>query len=168
MPQFDTSFFASQIFWTIISFIILFVALNRWILPRIANILRERTRLIEAEIEAAHKKREEAEHLKQEYDHLLADIDAETKKLFNESEKRLTEDRNRMMSEWNAEMERKKRQFLEDAEVTRQQAIRDIRNQSAELITAAAEQVIHERLSEKEANKILEESIAELEKHKNN
>jgi len=168
MPQFDVTFFESQIFWTIVSFIILFVVLNRWILPRIANILRERTRLIEAEIEAAHKQREEAEQLKSEYNHMIEEIDHETKKMFDESEKRLTEERNRMMSEWNAEMERKKRQFLEEAEVTRQQAIRDIRNQSAELITAAAEQVIHERLTEKEAKKALEESIAELEKHKNN
>jgi len=168
MPQFDTSFFASQIFWTIVSFVVLFFVLNRWVLPRIADILKERTRLIEAEIEAAHKKRQEAEELKTEYDHLIADIDAETKKMFEESEKRLTEDRERMMSEWNTEMERKKRQFLEDAELTRQQAIREIREQSAELITAAAEQVIHERLSEKEASKILKESIAELEKHKKN
>lgn len=168
MPQFDTSFFASQIFWTIVSFVILFVVLNRWILPRIAAILKERARLIEAEIEEAHKKREEAEQLKADYADMIAEIDAEAKKIFDESEKRLTEDRNRMMSEWNAEMERKKRQFLEDAELTRQQAIRDIRSQSAELITAATEQVIHERLTEKEAKKALEESIAELEKHKNN
>lgn len=168
MPQFDTSFFASQIFWTIVSFVILFVVLSKWILPRIVAILNERTRLIEAEIEAAHKKHEEAEQLKSEYNHMIEEIDAETKKMFDESEKRLTEDRDRMMSEWNTEMERKKRQFLEDAEVTRQQAIRDIREQSAELITAAAEQIIHERLSEKEARKALEDSIAELEKHKNN
>jgi len=168
MPQFDVTFFESQIFWTIVSFIILFLALDRYVLPRIASILKKRTQMIEDEIAEAHRKREEAEQLKSEYDHMLADIDHETKKMFNESEKRLTEERNRMMSEWNAEMERKKRQFLEDAEVTRQQAIRDIRKQSADLIVSAAEQVIHERVSKTEASKALDESIEELEKHKNN
>lgn len=168
MPQFDVTFFESQIFWTIVSFIILFVVLDRYILPRIANVLKKRTELIEEEIAKAHHEREEAERLKSEYNHMIEDIDAETKKMFDESEKRLTEERDRMMSEWNAEMERKKRDFLEDAEATQRKAIKEIRNQSAELVVAAAEQVIHERVSKTEAKKALDESIEELEKHKNN
>lgn len=168
MPQFDVTFFESQIFWTITSFIILFIILTRWVLPRIAAILNERTRLIEAEIDEARRKREEMESLKMEYATRLSEIDQEAKKMFDESEKRVIEQRNRMMREWKAEMERNKRQFLEDAEVTRQQAIRDIREQSAELITAATEQIILQKVDESEAQKALEASINELKKHKNN
>jgi len=168
MPQFDSSFFESQIFWTIVSFVILFIILTRWVLPRIAAILDERTRLIEAEIEEARRKREEMESLKEEYATKLSEIDQEAKKMFNESEKRVIEQRNRIMKEWKTEMERNKRQFLEEAEVTRQQAIREIRKQSAELITAATEQIIHQRLDESEAKKALDASISELEKHKRN
>lgn len=80
MPQFDTTFFSSQIFWTIISFIILFVVLSRWVLPRIAAIIQERTRLIEEEIEEAHRKREEMENLKSEYVTKLSEIDQEVKR----------------------------------------------------------------------------------------
>lgn len=69
-----------------------------------------------------------------------------------------------MMGEWKEEMERKKRAFLEDAEVTRLRAIRDIRNQSADLVVAAAEQVIHQRMDKSEAQKALDESIDLLEK----
>ena len=168
MPQFDTSFFASQVFWTILSFIVLFVALDRFVLPRIADILKKRTQLIEAEIEEAHRKREEMEQLKSEYATKLSEIDQEAKKMFDESEKRIVEKRNQLMGEWKVEMERNKRDFLEDAEVTRKQAIRDIRNQSADLVIAAAEQVIHERVGKTEAQKALDESIEELENHKNN
>jgi len=168
MPQFDTTFFESQIFWTIISFIILYVVLDKFVLPRIANILKKRTQLIEEEIEAAHRQREEAEQLKSDYNHMIEEIDSETKKMFEESEKRLTEERNRMMSEWNAEMERKKRDFLEDAEATQRKAIKEIREQSADLVIAATEQVLHERIGKSDANKAIEESIAELDKHKNN
>ena len=164
MPQFDTTFFSSQIFWTIISFIILFVVLSRWILPRIAAIIQERTRLIEEEIEEAHRKRREMENLKNEYSTKLSEIDQEAKKMFDESEKRIIEKRNQVMDEWKEEMERKKRDFLEDAKVTRQKAIQDIRSQSADLIVAAAEQVIHQRVNKAEAQKALDESIDQLEK----
>ncbi|MES0371205.1 MAG: F0F1 ATP synthase subunit B [Mariprofundaceae bacterium] len=164
MPQFDTTFFSSQIFWTIISFIILFVVLNRWILPRVAEIIQKRTRLIEEEIEETHRKREEVECLKHDYATKLSEIDQEVKKMFDESEKRIIEKRNQVMGEWKDEMERKKRDFLEDAEVTRRKAIKDIRSQSADLVVAAAEQVIHERIDKAEAQKALDESIDQLEK----
>jgi len=168
MPQFDTSFFESQIFWTIVSFIILFVTLDRFVLPRIANILKKRTQLIEDEIAEAHRKREESEQLKSEYTSKLSEIDQEAKKIFDESEKRIAEKHHQMMSEWKLEMEQRKRDFLEDADVTRRQAIRDIRNQSADLVIAATEQVIHQRLNKADAQKALDESIEKLEQQKKN
>jgi len=168
MPQFDTTFFESQIFWTIVSFIILFVTLDRFVLPRIAAMLKRRTQFIEDEIAEAQRKNEESEELRSEYTTKLSEIDKEAKKMFDESEKRIVERRNQLMGEWKTEMEKRKRTFLEEAEVTRQQAIRDIRSQSADLVIAATEQVLHERLSEKEAKKALDESIEELNKHKNN
>ncbi len=168
MPQFDSTFFSSQIFWTIVSFVILFVALDRFVLPRIARILRERTSLIEAEIEAAHREHEEMESLKTEYATKLSEIDREAKKIFAESERRIAEQRNRVMSEWREEMERNKRDFLEDAEVSRRKAIRDIRNQSADLVITAAEQVIHQRVSRDEAQRALDDSIHQLEEKNKN
>jgi F-type H+-transporting ATPase subunit b len=164
MPQFDTTFFSSQIFWTMISFIILFMVLSRWVLPRIAAIIQERTHLIEEEIAEAHRKREEMDSLKSEYVTKLSEIDQETKKMFDESEKRIVAQHNRMMNDWKEEMERKKLAFLEDAKVTRLRAIQDIRSQSADLVVAAAEQVIHQKVNKAEAQKALDESIAQLEK----
>ena len=164
MPQFDTTFFSSQIFWTIISFVVLYVVLGRWILPRIAAILQARTRLIEEEIAEAQRKHEEVEELKIDYADKLAAIDGEAKKMFDESEKRVIERREQLMAEWKEEMERKKRDFHEETEVARQMAIRDIRAQSADLITAATEQLIHQKVDESDVQKMLEESIEELEK----
>ena len=89
MPQFDPAFFSSQIFWTIISFIILFVALDRYVLPRIAAIIKKRTQLIEEELAETHRKREEVEELRTEYASKLSKLDQEAKKMFDESEKRI-------------------------------------------------------------------------------
>jgi len=165
MPQFDTTFFSSQIFWTIISFVLLYVVLGRWLLPRIATILQQRTNLIKAEIDEARQQREEVEEIKLDYAEKLSNIDSEAKKLFDESEKRIVERRSQLMGEWKDEMERKKQDFREEAEVARQQAIRDIRAQSSDLIVEAAEKVIHQRLDKSQAQQVLEEAIEDLEKH---
>ena len=164
MPQFDTTFFSSQVFWTIVSFALLFVILSRWVLPRIASILQERTGLIEQEIEDARHKREEVEELRLDYADKLNAIDDEAKKLIDKSEKRILERRSQLMEEWKEEMERRKRDFREESEVARQKAIREIRAQSAELVVEAAEKVIHQRLDEREARQILEDTIEEIEK----
>jgi len=166
MPQFDTTFFSSQIFWTILSFIILYFVLGRWVLPRIAAILQKRTRLIEEEIAEARRQREELSELKLDYAEKISNINEEAKKMFDASEKRMVEKRNQMMGEWKEEMERKKRDFHEEAEVARQMAIRDVRSQSADLIVDVAEQIIHQKMDESDARKILEENINDLERDK--
>jgi len=168
MPQFETEFFSSQIFWTLISFAALFFVLSRWVLPRISGIIQERTELIESEIEEAHKQREEATEIKSEYANKLAEVDRETREMFDESERRIIERRRQLMAEWRDEMERTKRQFHEDAEVARQQAIRDIRAQSADLVAAATEQLIHQKVSGEEAKQALNEAIDEMEDQSRN
>jgi len=166
MPQFDTAFFSSQIFWTIASFLVLFVVLSRWILPRIVSILQQRTQFIEAEISAAQKKHEEADELKNEYTTKLSGIEKETQQLFDASERRIIERRRQLMDEWKEELEKKKRSFREDTEVMRQQAIRDVRAQSADLIVAATEQLIHQKVHGEGAQKILDEAIDDMEKNR--
>lgn len=163
MPQFDTTFFPAEVFWTIASFALLFLVLTRWILPRIASILRERTQVINEQISAAHEQHQEADSLRHDYENKLADIEHETQAMFDESEQRIIERRKVLMNECKEDLRRKKQAFKEDAEMMRQQAIRDVRLQSADLIAAATEQLIHQRISGDEAQKVLEETIDELE-----
>jgi len=164
MPQFDTTFFAGEVFWTIVSFAVLFAVLTRWILPRIASILRQRTQVINDEISAARKQHQEADNLRSDYESKLANIEHETQIMFDESERRVIERRKVLMDAWKAEMQRKKQAFKEDTALMREQAVRDVRLQSADLIAAAAEQLIHQKISGDEAQKALEETIDALEK----
>jgi len=89
MPQFDTTFFTAEIFWTIVSFGLLFMILTKWILPRIASILTQRAQLIEKEVSAACKQHHEADDLKNEYANKLANIERDIQLMFDASEKRI-------------------------------------------------------------------------------
>jgi len=41
-PPFDPTYFASQLFWFAISFVLLYVLLSRFVLPRIGGAIEER------------------------------------------------------------------------------------------------------------------------------
>ena len=65
MPQFEqVEVFHSLIFWSLISFAILFFLLKRFAFPPILEVLEERENKIRSEIGDAEKLRQEAEGLK--------------------------------------------------------------------------------------------------------
>ncbi|OIO72720.1 MAG: hypothetical protein CO186_11000 [Zetaproteobacteria bacterium CG_4_9_14_3_um_filter_49_83] len=167
MPQFEPVFFASQILWTLVSFAVLFYALNRWVLPRITHIMQQRIQLIEDEIEQARHQHAEAEKIKQAYEAQLATIDQEAKRLFNTSNQRLIDQRRRMMQQWQDQMARDKRQLQDDIKLARQQAMHQVRTELADIIVSATDKLIHQQLDTPTAQKALDESLDELKKHLN-
>lgn len=72
MPQFDTTTFAGQIFWLILSFGLLYVLVSRVILPKFISIVDQREDRISQDIRAA-------KDLQKEIDYLQAKV-AETKR----------------------------------------------------------------------------------------
>ena len=64
MPQFEQiEVFHSLIFWSLISFFILFFLLKRFAFPPILEVLEERENKIRSEISDAEKLRQEAEEI---------------------------------------------------------------------------------------------------------
>src|SRR2546428_13502551 len=68
MPQFDTQFFSSLLFWEWVSFGILLLILYKYAFPWILENLDARERKIRETIEAAERQRAEAERRMAEYD----------------------------------------------------------------------------------------------------
>ncbi len=162
MPQFDTTFFASQIFWTAVSFMVLFFVLKRWVLPPITRVLQQRAQLISQEISGAESIRAQAEEIKTEYEQQLAGIEQQKAAMLSEVEKEMLIKRQHSLSALEDEIHLKKRQFLEDEAVLRKQSVREISKQSAELVVAATEQLIARKLEEADAQMMLEQIVCEL------
>ena len=73
MPQFDTHFFSSLIFWEIVSFAVLLFILAKYAFPPILQTLDERERKIRENIESAERRSAEAERRMAEYAAFIAD-----------------------------------------------------------------------------------------------
>ena len=61
MPQLNTEFWVSQIFWLTIIFGSLYILLSKLVLPKISNNLEARKSQIAENIEAAEKQRNESD-----------------------------------------------------------------------------------------------------------
>ena len=92
MPQLDTEFWVSQIFWLTITFSILFVLLSKIILPKISANLETRKSLILENISTAEKKREESESKIKEYNEIIEKCKNEAKSLINQAREKLMKD----------------------------------------------------------------------------
>ncbi len=72
MPQLDTGTYASQLFWLLVTFGLLYFVLSKLLLPRIAEVLENRQSHIDHDLERATSVQEEAQGVKQTYESELA------------------------------------------------------------------------------------------------
>ena len=77
MPQLDFSTFPNQIFWLVVTLVVIYMVLSRVALPRIASVLAERQGTITNDIAAAEDLKQKATEAEAAYDKALADARAE-------------------------------------------------------------------------------------------
>ena len=94
MPQLDTKFWISQIFWLTITFSILFILLSRLILPKISSNLEMRKSKILENISTADKQRVASETKIEEYKEIIKKSKNEAKNYINHSKEKLMKDIN--------------------------------------------------------------------------
>ena len=71
MPQLNTEFWISQIFWLTLVFGTLYLLLSKFILPKISNNLETRKSQIVENIGAAEKQREESDQKIKDYENII-------------------------------------------------------------------------------------------------
>lgn len=71
MPQLDLSTFASQAFWMVLSFCLLWILLSIFVTPKIADVLEQRKRKIDDYIRKAEKLNQQAKALLAKYEQAL-------------------------------------------------------------------------------------------------
>lgn len=77
MPQLDFSTYGNQIFWLLVTLVIIYFVLSRVALPRIAAILAERQGTITNDIAAAEDLKAKAKAAEEAYEKALADARTE-------------------------------------------------------------------------------------------
>ena len=159
MPQFDSHFFSSLIFWELVSFGILLWVLSKFALPPILDALELRERKIRESIEQAEQNRIAAEQRLQEYEAklrgaaqeaeaILAAARNKAQHLLEENEQRLRKESERIKAETSQEIERERRK-----------ALQDIRREAADLALLVAEKVLVRSLSDDDNRRLAKAAL---------
>ncbi|MBH0191865.1 MAG: F0F1 ATP synthase subunit B [Nitrospira sp.] len=164
MPQFESHFFSSLIFWEVVSFAILFFVLYKYAFPGILGMLEEREKKIKDSLDQAEQHRSEAERRLKDYEAklsaagkeaeaILAAAKERAQRLFDENEQRMT-----------TEAERIKGDATRAIEQERRRAIQDIRTQTTDLALMVAEKVVQRSLTDTDHRKFTDDALDALSK----
>ena len=92
MPQLCFDWWGNQIFWLVITLVVIYLVLSRVALPRIAAVLAERQGTITNDIAAAEDLKVKAQHAEAAYDKALIDARAEAQRIVAEAKADIQKD----------------------------------------------------------------------------
>jgi len=83
MPQLDFSTFPNQIFWLVVTIVVIYLILQRVALPRIASVLADRSASIQRDLDKAEDYKRSAEEAEEAYNKALAAARSEAQDIVN-------------------------------------------------------------------------------------
>ena len=165
MPQFDTSFLSSLVFWSLVSFGILMALLYKYAFPAILSTLDEREERIRGQIEQAERKNQEAEMLLADYQARLSAAQQEARDILEQARQRA-----QVLTEENSQrLERESEQILEEArrEIDRERltATKEIRAHVMDLVVQTAAKVLEREVNAQDHRRLVEETLQKMGEH---
>lgn len=92
MPQLDFSTYPNQVFWLVITIVVIYLILSRVALPRIGAVLADRQGTITNDIAAAEELKLKAQEAEEAYNQALADARVEAQKIIAEAKAEIQAD----------------------------------------------------------------------------
>lgn len=141
---------AGTLIWMLIAFGIVFIILVIWGFPVITRMIDKRTDFIDKSLQSAKEANARLADIQQECDKLLAETHIECSRLIKEA----YNSRDKVLADAKKHAEKETNKMVEEAKISigreRDEAVRNIRLQVAELSILIAEKVIRKNLENKE------------------
>jgi F-type H+-transporting ATPase subunit b len=136
MPQLDFSTFPNQIFWLVVTLVVIYFVLSRIALPRISAVLAERAGTITNDIAAAEELKLKAQEAEAAYNQALADARAEANRIVAEAKAEI-------QSELDAELKKADSEIAAKTAES-EKAIAEIRENAVKSVTDVAKDTAKE------------------------
>jgi F-type H+-transporting ATPase subunit b len=104
MPQLCFDWWPNQIFWLLLTLVVIYFVLSRIALPRISAVLAERAGTITNDIAAAEELKQKAKEAEAAYEKALADARAEAQRIVAESKAEIQAELDAEMAKADAEI----------------------------------------------------------------
>ena len=162
MPQLDSTYWASQGFWLILVFIVLYISISKFYLPKIKNNLDDRENKIKEDLEAANKFNELSNLKMNEYEKILENAKKEVAKFYLDSKNKLSKDMQIKREAMDKEIENEIIKTKKEITMLKTNSTSDIRNISRDLASNIIENITGDKLN----SSSIEATIEEIAKNK--
>ena len=148
MPQLDPKYWASQAFWLILIFTILYISIAKFYLPKIKNNLDDRENKIKDDVDDANKFKDLSESKFKEYEKILADAKKEVIKIQMESKNILDKDIQSKKEAMEKEIENEISKAQKEIDELKRSSLNDIQNISENITSSIIENISGDKLNE--------------------
>ena len=157
MPQLDPKYWASQAFWLILIFTILYISIAKFYLPKIKNNLDDRENKIKDDVDDANKFKELSESKFKEYEKILADAKKEVIKIQIESKNILDKDIQSKKEAMEKEIENEISKAQKEIDELKRSSLNDIQNISENITSSIIENISGDKLNESSVKAAVED-----------
>ena len=162
MPQLNSKYWLSQSFWLVLIFLILYLSLSRFFIPKIKNNLDSREKKIKENLDEAKVLSELAEKKNLDYESKILDAKKEVIKIIAESKKQLDKNINQKRQQFEEEIEKEIKKVEQEISNLKKNSSSSIQNIAEEISAKIIENITGEKLNESN----IKASVAEISKSK--
>ena len=157
MPQLDPKYWASQAFWLILVFSILYISIAKFYLPKIKKNLDDRESKIKEDLDEANKLKNLSEKKIKEYEIILENSKKEVTKILLESKNTLNKEiqtkKDSMEKEIESEISKAQKEIFE----MKKNSITSINKISQEIASNIIEKISGDKLNESSTRAVIED-----------
>ena len=148
MPQLDPTYWASQAFWLILVFTILYISIAKFYLPKIKDNLDNRENKIKDDLDDANKFNELSETKLKEYEKILENAKKEVIRIHIESKNTLDKDIKTKKESIEKEIEKEILKAQKEIDELKKNSISDIQKISENIASNIIETISGDKLNE--------------------
>jgi F-type H+-transporting ATPase subunit b len=149
-------------FWTLVTFLLLFAILGKLVFPKITAAVEAREKALEEAIEGAKRDREEAARALAEQQRQIEAARVEAQKIIVEGRQIGEKLRAQMIEETHQQQQQMLERARREIEQEKERAIAEMRREAIELAIAGASKVIEKNLDDEANRKIVESFLASI------
>jgi len=142
MPQLNPEFWAAQIFWLILIFTFLYLAIWKIFLPKITYSIENRKSRVVNDLDEAQKLKEKEEKKLYEYNEIIEKSKKEAKKIIEDSKKKLDQDIENKKKKFSDEIEKELMVTEKEIKALKEASISSISNIASETSAEIIKKII--------------------------
>lgn len=142
MPQFNPEWFASQIFWLFVTFVVLYLLMSRIALPRVAEILQERRDKVSEDLAKAERLKNEAQEIYDAYEAELRKAREDAQKVLREANEQAANEQASRHAAYAKDLNEQIEQAEQRIDAAKQEALGNLESVAAEIAQSATKKLI--------------------------